>query len=333
MQRTSIEYLTHTWNPVAMRCTPVSEGCTNCWHLAMAKRLAANPKLSEERRAAYAGGAPCLVPRELEAPLRRKKPAVIGVQFMGDLFHESLDTAGGWERIGDVWQTMCDAHQHSFLVLTKRPRHMQRWMLEYWEPATDWDRPLPNVLLGVTAENQQRADERIPILLQIPAAFRWVSLEPMLSAIDIRDGLYGYPEPYGGGHRGLVSHDMAVDAGDVSMEGMDLGWQQPEWQQTVPSLSWVTCGGETGPGARPMRPAWVRGIRDQCAKAGVPFMFKSWGEWAEVRSLMPKTVERYASETRSWPDGTLMFRVGKRAAGRLLDGVLHDEYPETMKHG
>jgi len=86
MNKTKIEYLTHTWNPIAMRCSPVSEGCSNCWHLALANRLAKNPMIPEDRQKAYAGGEPVLIEKELDAPLNRKKPAIIGVQFMGDLF-------------------------------------------------------------------------------------------------------------------------------------------------------------------------------------------------------------------------------------------------------
>ena len=157
---------------------------------------------------------------------------------------------------------------------------------------------LANVWLGVTAEDQQRADERIPLLLQCPAAVRFVSVEPMIGPVD-----------------------FAVDAPTCELS-------QPSDART-PRLThrlsgdsrWVICGGESGPGARPMHPEWARSLRDQCKAAGVPFLFKQWGEWAPAEEANPFP----------WTNGTLMasVRVGKREAGRLLDGVTHDGYPEV----
>ena len=120
MNRTGIEYLDWSWNPVAMRCTPVSDGCKNCWHLAMARRHAANPTLRREVREARAGGKPWLDVKELEAPLHLRKPARIGLEFMGDLFHQSVTTAMR-DRVFDV---MWRSPQHTFVVLTKRPARM-----------------------------------------------------------------------------------------------------------------------------------------------------------------------------------------------------------------
>jgi len=185
MNKTNIEYLTHSWNPIAMRCTPVSEGCANCWHLAMANRLAKNPVIPKDRRKAYAGGKPVLIESEIDAPLKRKKPAIIGVNFMGDLFHPDVSD----EMIDAVFSVMAQdicsplhglntPTRHTYLVLTKRPERILEGHPEFFER---W----PNIWLGVTCENQQTADERIPILLQIPAAVRFVSIEPMLSKIDL----------------------------------------------------------------------------------------------------------------------------------------------------
>ena len=157
MNRTKIEYLDYTWNPLAMRCTPISEGCAHCWHLRMCDRLAGNKAFSVAVRNAYQGGGPpVLIQERLEDPLRRRKPGRIGVQFMGDLFHEDVDPR--W--IADIWRAMYYADQHTFLVLTKRPGRMYQILSRY--PA---EMILPNVWLGITAENQQRAHERIPLLL------------------------------------------------------------------------------------------------------------------------------------------------------------------------
>lgn len=129
VNKTSISYLDYTWNPLAMLCTPVSDGCTNCWHRAMAKRLAANPKIPAEEREAYAGGAPVLRERELKAPLRLKKPAVIGVQFTGDLFHRDMN----WTDIAYVFDIMMKAPRHTFVVLTKRAERMYNFVRAYTE--------------------------------------------------------------------------------------------------------------------------------------------------------------------------------------------------------
>jgi protein gp37 len=165
--------------------------------------------------------------------------------------------------------------------------------------------PLPNVWLGTSAEDQQRADERIPLLLQTPAAVRFVSLEPLLGPIDL----------------------MSIEA--------------PETRNV---LDWVICGGESGPHARPMHPDWARSLRDQCAAAGVPFFFKQWGEW---RPPGPTSEYDTGGHVPGLPraliisqDGTVhhfgetagdgaksMLRVGKRAAGRLLDGKEHNAMP------
>lgn len=178
MNKTNIEYLTHSWSPIAMRCTPISEGCKNCWHLALANRLAKNPLIPKDRQKAYAGGLPVLIEKELNAPLRMKKPAMIGVQFMGDLFHGCVPN-GFLNKIF----TATNETQHTFLILTKRPKRMQEYIIRKMKLYNYKTIPR-NIWLGVTCENQQTADKRIPILLQIPAAVRFVSVEPMLSSVD-----------------------------------------------------------------------------------------------------------------------------------------------------
>lgn len=254
MNKTGIEYLTHTWNPIIMRCSKISEACENCWHLRLCTRLSKNPKIHPHDQAIYSGEADQVVRmEELSAPKRLKRPARIGVQFMGDLFHESTPYA----HIDSVFEAMALAPQHTFLVLTKRPRSAWDWFKSRPQGSR---MTLPNVWLGVTVENQTRADQRIPVLMQIPAAVRFVSIEPMLSEIDLR----------------IVPCRACNHPGDV------LQWPCPyckgrrfEWPD------WVICGGETGPGARPTHPDWVRTLRDQCQEAGAPFLFKQWGEYVE----------------------------------------------------
>lgn len=172
--------------------------------------------------------------------------------------------------------------------------------------------PLSNVWLGVSAEDQERADKRIPLLLLTPAAVRFVSLEPLLGPVD----LFGKLGPY---------------CGKSGSNGWDRG------------LDWVIVGGESGPGARPMHPQWPRDVRDKCAAAGVPFFFKQWGEWApgthvERQSGWMEVADFFAGkwsfgrENLANDEGHIddepdVYRVGKRAAGRLLDGAEHNGMP------
>ena len=156
-------------------------------------------------------------------------------------------------------------------------------------------KPLPNLWLGVTAENQRRADERIPVLLDTPAARRFVSVEPMLGPVDLRRA---------------------------------FGTDGPR-QTYVEQLDWVICGGETGPGARPVHPDWVRSLRDQCQMAETPFFFKSWGDWYPNWSEMPRDDIDYGKPHVS-VGGLSFVRCGKKQSGRILDGSTWDEEPEDV---
>ena len=258
MAKTKIEWATHSWNPVT-GCTPVSEGCENCYARRMAKRLAG--------RCGYPADGPFRVtlhPERLEEPLHWRKSRMVFVASMGDLFHSDVDEKYIAKVIG-----ICDlARQHIFMILTKRPDRMRElfndedfqfhvgWFqsqavrefgLEF-DPANLGPWPFKNVWLGVTAENQARADERIPILLQIPAAVRFISIEPCLGPVDLSYYLPKNPKkncpenilPYYNSH----------------------------------GLNWVICGSETGPLARPMKEEWVKNIKDQCVGADVPFFYK-----------------------------------------------------------
>jgi len=319
MGTTKIEWAEKSWNPIT-GCTKVSEGCKNCYAERMAKRL--------KGRYGYPEDDPFRVtfhPDRLDQPLHWKKPSTIFVCSMSDLFHEDVRP----QDIDRIFDIMFEAKQHKFLVLTKRPQNIQEKLYgitEEW-PCRELGGGdyLPNVFLGVTVENQD-AVWRIDELFKIPAAGYWVSVEPMLGPVDISDALNGYPERYGGGHRGLVSRDMAIDAGMPEIEGDDLGWDYGDWQQTTPPLSGVVLGGESGPGARPMHPDWARGVRDQCADSGVPFMFKQYGAW---RPTEPGDKAGYAfGDPHGEDDGERfcpMSLLGAKRAGRLLDGREHNE--------
>jgi len=261
-----------TWNPVT-GCDPISEGCTHCWAKRMSKRLAGRFGYSEDEPFRVT-----LHPDRLDEPLHWKKPRTVFVCSMGDLFHEAIPL----DYVADVFDRMARCPVHTFILLTKRPEQMNaklQQLLDWsWSDVTWTGRtpefarspyPLPNLWLGVTAENQRRADERIPLLLQCPAAVRFVSIEPMLGPVDL-----SYWQDY-----------------DVS-----IGER--------PALDWIIVGGETGPGARPMRPWWVQSVRDQCVSAGVPFFFKKWGDWG--RNLPASDPRRQGhlldgKEWHQWP--------------------------------
>jgi protein gp37 len=228
-----------------------------------------------------------LVEEHLEDPLRWKRPRRIFVNSMSDLFHESLDEYD----IGQVFAIMALAKQHTFQVLTKRPAEMLQ-ILETARICFDYDEPLPNVWLGVSVEDQKTADERIPLLLQTPAAVRWLSVEPLLGPIELQ-------APW-----------SAIN---------------PEYPEH--GIHWVVVGGESGPGARPMHPDWARSIRDECVAAGVPFFFKQWGEWEPFSLAPPPDTPTIDPAWHDWRQGDFSARVGKKAAGRLLDGREWNEYP------
>jgi protein gp37 len=192
-----------------------------------------------------------LVQDVLEKPLHWRRPRTVAVQLMGDLFHDDIDD----EQLWCVWKAMREAADHTFLVLTKR----SRWMSDYVGITQEIileEPPLPNIWLGVTVCNQEEANEKIPELLQTPAAVHFVSIEPMLSTIDLTAYI-------------MHQRDRAPgEAGPIS----DYG----------PALAWVIVGAETGARARPMHPDWVRSIRDQCQRTQVPFFLKQMTKRAPI---------------------------------------------------
>lgn len=367
-ETSSIEWTDATWNPIT-GCTLVSEGCRHCYAARLAAtRMREHPSRKGLARLNAAGEAKFTGEVRfnadwLDQPLRWRRPRRIFVCAHGDLFHESVP----WNWIGQVFEVMRDAPRHTFQVLTKRPERAREWMERCARGAgvatwlSDW--PLPNVWLGTSVEDQATADARIPHLLATPAAERFVSAEPLLGPVDLTGHLWGRAEPCPGCPRDAYCHCGPLPRHMLGEE---------------PDLSWVIVGGESGHGARPMHPAWARSLRDQCQEAGVPFLFKQWGDWkplcemteAELgrcyRSNRPAKLgedqtaldDRYGrTETvesvvmhrdgglhdrlgpGAWAANTgamAMFRIGKKVAGRLLDGRTWDELPapfSTPVHG
>lgn len=252
MGKSKIEWCDTVWNPIT-GCSPVSEGCLNCWAKRMARRLAGRygyPESPNEFDVTWH-------PDRMQQVYTWRKPRRVFVCSMSDLFHADVPKLA-MNRV--FWNMKSPQNRHhTFMVLTKRPKRMAERVAEAveWE---EWGAGPDNIELGVTIENQKRADERISILLQIPAAVRFVSIEPMLG-------------PVGLGNIQLDSQTRynALEGCGTTSRGVG-GQMSPNVHGS--SLDWVVVGAETGPGARPMDPDWARGVRDQCVEAGVPFFYK-----------------------------------------------------------
>jgi len=297
---TKIEWTDETWSPVT-GCTKISPGCAHCYAEHMARRLAGRCGYPESPHHFDV----TLHPDRLNQPLRWRKPRMIFVCSMSDLFHEDIPT----EFIIRIFDTIRATPHHIYQILTKRPARMLSLLKHSLGMLTAW--PLPGVWLGVTVENQKAANERIPLLLQTPAAVRFVSCEPLLGPLNL-SGYLSCPECGGSGY-------VADGRGSAEPCGCNA----------EPRLDWVIVGGESGPGARPMHPDWVRSLRDQCQSAGVSFFFKQWGEWLPNvygDKSIPNGTD-FNVKHHLFDDGVAVARVGKKAAGRLLDGRTWDEMP------
>jgi protein gp37 len=297
---TGIEWTDETWNPI-IGCSVLSPGCTNCYAMRWAHRIGRNYKgLTELHKgnAVWNGEVKLIADRLLE-PATWRKPRHVFVDSMGDLFHENIPA----EWIVQVFAVMSQHQQHIFQILTKRPARM----LEVLSNIAI----LPNVWLGVSIEDQLRAEERVPLLLKAPAVMRFVSAEPLLGPIDLTR--------------------LTVKGCDHINALTGIEENHPHGTLQTARLDWVIAGGESGTGARVMHPYWPRSLRDQCAAAGVPFFFKQWGDWAPApdhlnyEEAAEWAGKRFFSHHSS---GHTFVRMGKPAAGRSLDGVTHDAMPQ-----
>ncbi len=364
--KTKIEWTDSTWNPL-VGCSRVSKGCVNCYAEGIAYRFSKQKDSPFFGTAKMATSGPVwtgkvnLNTKALLQPWNWTRGRRIFVNSMSDLFHESVP----FETIALIFFLMSVTTRHTYQVLTKRPQRMLEFFLwalnegqkvdepDIVEPFTDlskafrilgsqahnwiddrigdsmwhpllkelgweWEThdskfgtlgydncgpgwPYENIWLGVSVENQETADERIPLLCDTPAAVRFLSCEPLLGPVDVglyltRKHIFGY-DPLGG-------------------------------------IDWVIVGGESGRGARPMHPEWARAIRDKCAIAGVPYFFKQWGEFGPtpIGHIDDGTGYGHAlcddGQFRN-KTGNALSRVGKKAAGNLLDGVEHKAFPEA----
>lgn len=259
-------------------CTRVSEGCRNCWALGYEKRFHKGVE-----------GIIQTHPERLSIPLKRKKPTVWAV--WNDLFHE--DVYDGF--ITDTFHfiDLAWANDHVFLILTKRPHVMLAHVKRSRMNPEDY----PHIYWGLTICNQAEADEKIPIFLQVPGK-KFLSIEPMLGAIDLTD-LVIKEGPHSERHIDCLECDVSKDDDEYYGE----------------TISAVILGGETGPGARPMHPEWVRSVRDQCESTGVPFFFKSWGKFGP--NWLNDDNGKMIPETEVMDKGC--------GGGRILDARTHDD--------
>jgi protein gp37 len=327
---TKIEWTDRTWNPVR-GCSRVSEGCRNCYAERTAARFSNQVNLGDGSYLADGHGdkkpglfdqfairTPSgprwtgkveLIESKLTEPFHWKKSQRVFVNSMSDLFHEALPD----EAIDRVFAVMALCPLITFQVLTKRPERMFDYFGEEIQRAVEiktaaqvygakkiaeaefmpW--PYRNIWLGVSVEDQATADERIPLLLQTPAAIRFVSYEPALGPVD-----FTVLQP---------NREVEID----SLNGRH-GVYRP-LRGSNEKLDWIIAGGESGPGARPPKPDWFRSVRDQCIAADVPFFFKQWGEWGPFGQA-------------SVGMKNALVKIGKKKAGALLDGREWKQFPK-----
>jgi protein gp37 len=310
-KQSGIEWTDASWNVIG-GCTEASEGCDHCYARRGAYRMQFNPNAPRRYEGTvrrYQGKYLWTYRINLDwealedpAPLRWTKPRRIFVCSMSDLFHPEVPENFIWRVVEIAWK----AQQHTFMILTKRPTRM----MDVLTRSCWWNNDTPeNIWLGVTAENQKRADERVPPLLETPAARHFVSIEPMLGPVDLRH---------------VQTQEVEIDA----LTG-DHGVHRPLSGRSDRKLDWVIVGGESGREARPMHPDWARSVRNQCDAAGIPFFFKQWGEWRAADN--PEQVVTWlqnGAAMRQVGSAPCLYRVGKKTAGRELDGRTWDEWPD-----
>ena len=295
MAPTRIEWTDETWNPVT-GCTKVSPGCDHCYAETMTRRFPDRGPFEQVQ----------LHHDRVCQPMSWRKPRMIFTCSMGDLFHSDVP----WTFIIAVFCTMAQTPWHTYQILTKRPGRMAHFAEHIWgETGYPWP---PNVWAGTSVEQEwdgnRRLTARLDLLAKVPARVRFVSYEPALGAVDFT--------------RYLVNpHD------DDWIDGQGYG----------AILQWLIAGGESGPGDRPAHPDWFRTARDQCQAAGVPFFFKQWGEWhpivtqQAVGDWKPVGADAALRRIHLWDDGEVSIKIGKKAAGALLDGREWREFPQEGK--
>ena len=345
-ENSKIEWCDHTFNPWE-GCQKVGPGCDNCYAETRNARFAggaainwgpgaprrrtsasnwANPlkwnreaKLQHDAWEGFKAQHPALTDEDLIAKgfIKPRRPRVFCAS-LADVF----DNAVGPQWRADLFALIQKTPYLDWLLLTKRIGNVTP-MLAAMAHGNDPDlrlldmMPLPNVWIGATIVNQVEADRDIPKLLDVPARVRFLSMEPLLGPVD------------------LTGEWLTAKLGAYPFKGL----ASEHRTRLVDLLDWVIVGGESGPGARPMHPDWARSLRDQCRAAGVPYLFKQWGEWIAEGVAMPQPLAKPpqlhkrrwvaddAEDDRYTPTAAAVYPVGKKAAGRLLDGRTWDGFP------
>ena len=326
-QDTKIEWCDHTVN-FWWGCEKVSQACANCYAEGQAARFYPGhwgPDAPRRTRVDAARREALRYERRAVSEGRRFR---VFTNSMSDFFEDRRDLdSARLEALDVIRQTP----HLDWLILTKRPEKVvgllgKAWAEVYARYTNDDEEAGPlsiwldewlqgnapaNVWLGTTVEDQERADQRIPAMLRVPAAVRFLSCEPLLGPVSFRWASWSPTSQKALGGRENWKGEWHLDG--------------------LRCLDWVICGGESGPHARPMHPDWARGLRDQCAAAGVPFLFKQWGEWFPMGAGGEWPGRLNCQVAGSFPDDPHQYvvKAGKHAAGRLLDGVEHNGYPEV----
>lgn len=338
-ENTKIEWADHTFNPWVGCQSASPEGCKHCYAEALVKRFGGD--FAQRRRTSEANWK---LPLKWNAQAEREgRRFRVFCASLADVFDNAVPVE--WRRA--LFSLIISTPSLDWLLLTKRIGNAARMIDEILPDnmkALPRDCPLawpwPNVWIGATVVNQAEADRDIPKLLATPAAVRFLSIEPMLGPIDLEQACDIAEPSYCAG-----TWDTMKDP-----QRCHLAFRYG----SVRLLDWVICGGESGPHARPMHPSWARSLRDQCAAAGVPYLFKQWGEWREKDTGMPEPLVAREGDPdfeaeMDEHDGFLSLaghfvtdpddmedrvpyrglqRITKKVAGRLLDGRTHDEFPD-----
>lgn len=298
-----IEWCDHTFNPW-VGCTKVSPACDHCYAEGWARRTGHGELWAGARRrtsAAY-----------WRQPLKWNREAVrdgvrrkVFCASLADVFDNQVPAE--WRH--DLFNLIPQTPHLTWLLLTKRPQNVGKMLPD------DWNDGFTNVWLGTTVENQQEAERRIPYLLAVPARMRFLSCEPLLGPINLRHPWLGWKCCVTGAR---VGTDFTCGDCDPCIGAFGRQF-----------IDWVIAGGESGGDARPMSLYWARSLRAQCQASGVPFFFKQWGEWCPVdQEPFGTTSHSYTRFDAPEFAGEKFQRLGKKAAGALLDGHEWREFPE-----
>ncbi|MGO1078315.1 DUF5131 family protein [Inquilinus sp. CA228] len=328
-ENTGIEWADHTFNPW-VGCTKVSPACDFCYAEKWALRTGQAGLWAGDRRLTSDSNwnEPVRWNRRAQAEGRRYR---VFCASLADVFDNKVPKA--WR--DRLWKLIRDTPHLDWLLLTKRPQLIAGMLPE------DWGDGYPNVWLGTTVENQTEADRRVPHLLAVPATIRFLSCEPLLGPVDLSEWLWGPAEPC---------------SACPKDEDCECGWQPRSALAGQAALHWVICGGESGPQARPTHPDGPRSLLDQCQSTGTAFLFKQWGEWVPYqpdrnctvlwhsqngemidRHHIPDLDSNEDPRSKYWSDACLYegddiclhLKVGKKLAGRMLDGRTWDEFPKV----